>query len=115
MKTDGISGDSKENLKVNEPLIKKRRKTMKLHSITEDKVEELTNHLMKGEQDFCTCEHCKIDVIVLSLNRIQTKYVISDKRELFGRASLMTSQYDTDLVNEVTKSINVVRGCSSKS
>lgn len=82
---------------------------MKLHNIMEDKVKDLTNQLMKDEQDFCTCERCKLDVIALSLNRIQPKYVVSDKGELFGRANLMTSQYDADLVKEVTKSIDIVR------
>lgn len=82
---------------------------MKLHNIMEEKVIDLTNRLMTEDQEFCTCERCKLDVMALSLNRIQPKYVVTDKGELYGRANLMTSQYDADIVKEVTKAIDIVR------
>lgn len=82
---------------------------MKLHNIMEDKITDLTNRLMKGEQDFCTCDRCKLDVIALALNSVPPKYVVTKKGELYGRANMMTNQSDTDIVKEVTKAIEIVR------
>lgn len=82
---------------------------MKLHNIMEDKVTDVTNRLMRGDQDFCTCDRCKLDVIALALNAVPSKYVVTDKGELFGRANLMTNQSDADIIKEVTKAIDIVR------
>lgn len=82
---------------------------MQLHNIMEDKVTDIANRLMKGEQEFCTCERCKLDVIALSLNEVPPKYVVTDKGELYGRANLMTNQSDADIIKEVTKAIEIVR------
>ncbi len=75
----------------------------------EDKVTDVTNRLMRGDQDFCTCDRCKLDVIALALNAVPSKYVVTDKGELFGRANLMTNQSDADIIKEVTKAIDIVR------
>lgn len=82
---------------------------MRLHNIMEEKVIDVINHLMSEKEDFCTCERCKLDAIALALNEIQPKYVVTNKGELFGRIDLMTSQYDADIVKEVTKAIEVVK------
>lgn len=82
---------------------------MKLHNIMEDKVTDVTKRLMSGEQDFCTCERCQLDVVALALNQVQPKYVVTDKGELYGRANLMTNQSDTDIIKEVTRAIDIVR------
>lgn len=82
---------------------------MKLHNIMEDKVADITNRLMKGDQDLCTCDRCKLDVIALALNEVQPKYVVTDKGSLYGRANLMTNQSDADIIKEVTRAIDIVR------
>lgn len=82
---------------------------MKLRNIMEDKVTDITNRLMKGDQDFCTCDRCKLDVIALVLNAVPSKYVVTDKGELFGRANLMTNQSDAEIIKEVTRAIDIVR------
>lgn len=82
---------------------------MKLHNIMEDKVADITKRLMKGDQDYCTCSRCKLDVIALALNEVKPKYVVTDKGELYGRANLMTNQSDADIIKEVTKAIEIVR------
>lgn len=82
---------------------------MRLHNIMEDRVINITDDLMKGEKDFCTCDRCKLDVIALSLNSIKPRYVVTEKGELYGRTNMMNSQFDVDIVKEVTRSIDRVR------
>lgn len=82
---------------------------MKLHNIMEDKVTDITKRLMQDGQDFCTCDRCKLDVIAIALNAVPSKYVVTDKGELFGRANLMTNQSDADIIKEVTRAIDIVR------
>lgn len=69
---------------------------------------ELTNHIIKGEQDFCTCPRCKLDVVALTLNQTEPKYVVTKKGELYSRAEMLTSQSDTDITKEITKALEYV-------
>ena len=83
--------------------------SMYLHNVMEDKVTDLTANLMEEEKNFCSCNRCQLDVIALTLNRIKPKYVVTNKGELYSRAQMMTSQFDADIVKEITKSIDIER------
>lgn len=82
---------------------------MILHNIMEDKVIDITNDLMKGDKDFCCCERCKLDVVALALNNLQPKYVVNQRGELYGKVNMMCSQGDTDIVQAITRAIEIVR------
>ncbi len=82
---------------------------MKLHNIMEDKVTEIANLLLKNEQDICTCDRCKLDVMALALNQVTPKYVVTSTGELYGKANMMTSQSDADIMTAVTKAIDIVK------
>lgn len=81
---------------------------MKLHNIMEDEVIDLANQLMDNKADICNCERCKLDVLALSLNELQPKYVVTNEGGLLGRANLMTRQFNADMVKELTKAIDFV-------
>ena len=43
---------------------------MRLHNIVEDRVTDVTNRLMRDDQEFCPCDRCKMDVIALALGQV---------------------------------------------
>lgn len=75
----------------------------------EDRVSQLASDLMKGEQDFCSCDRCQLDVIAITLNKVQPKYVVTKTGELYGRANMKTNQTDTDIIQEIMRAIEIVR------
>ncbi|MDN6195878.1 MAG: late competence development ComFB family protein [Atopostipes suicloacalis] len=81
---------------------------MELHNLMEDKVIELTHDIMNKNNGFCHCEQCRMDVVALTLNRVEPKYVVSNTGKLYGKANLLTRQSDADIVKEITKSMVIV-------
>ncbi|GHU46255.1 hypothetical protein FACS1894120_2750 [Clostridia bacterium] len=81
-----------------------------LHNTMEILVNSRLEALLKGEDGICKCETCLDDIRCLALNRLQPKYVSSDKGELFSMANqLMVSQHKTDVDFAVLFSINKVK------
>lgn len=53
--------------------------------------------------DMCDCEHCKMDVMAITLNNVKPKYIVTDKGELYAKLSSLQSQFQADVVTEITK------------
>lgn len=69
-----------------------------LHNIMESLVKQRLDDLLRNDDDICKCETCLDDVRCLALNRLQPKYVSSDKGNLFSMANqLLESQHKTDV------------------
>jgi competence protein ComFB len=58
---------------------------MNVHNIAEEmvvtKVTEIFDAIASGEnpEDFCTCDHCRLDTACYVLNRIPPRYIVSDR------------------------------------
>ena len=81
---------------------------MELHNLMEDKVIFLTEKMMNQDSKYCHCKRCQMDVVAMTLNRVEPKYVVSSKGNVYGRVNLMNSQSDADIVKEITKSMTIV-------
>ena len=81
-----------------------------LHNIMETIVNERLLALVQNEDGICKCETCLDDIRCLSLNRLQPKYVSSEKGDLFSMANqLMVSQHKTDVDFSVIFAISKVK------
>lgn len=82
---------------------------MELCNLMEDKVSYITEQLLEREKDVCDCDKCKLDIIAIALNNLPTKYVVTEKGKLLGRANNLNYQFEADIVTEVTKAIEIVK------
>jgi competence protein ComFB len=51
----------------------------------------------------------KLDILAYALNRLPSKYVVTQKGHLYTRVNELQQQFRTDLVVELTKAITFVK------
>ena len=83
---------------------------MNLVNYMEDAVRKTMEEMLSepAYQDFKPSEKEKMDVMALTLNRIPPRYVVTEGY-LFTRAEELRQQFKTDLLIELTRSIDQVR------
>ena len=54
-------------------------------------------------------EKTRMDVLAYALNRLPSKYVVTEKGHLFTRVNELKQQFRTDIIVELTKAIAHVR------
>jgi competence protein ComFB len=82
---------------------------MELHNYMEDIIENVLSTILEQKQDICKCEKCKLDVVALALNKLPSKYVVTDKGRVYTKLTELELQFKADVVKEVTKAINIVK------
>lgn len=81
---------------------------MELHNNMEDLVFRYVETSMNRMESICKCGKCKKDVAAIALNNLPSKYIVTDKGDMYTRLKEMESQYIADVVREVTKAITIV-------
>ena len=81
---------------------------MKLYNLLEEEVEHTVNTLLKDTDIVCKCEKCRLDIAAIALNNLPPKYIVTEQGGLFGRVNNLNQQFNTDLIKEVTKAIEIV-------
>lgn len=81
---------------------------MHLHNLMEDRVINIVNELLRGKNNICTCNRCKLDIAALTLNNLKPRYVVTGKGKLYAKTNMMNHQFDVDIIKEVTKSVSIV-------
>lgn len=56
----------------------------------------------------CKCEKCRLDILAISLNSVQPKYVVTKKGELYTKLSALQQQFDVDIISAITKATVIV-------
>ena len=64
--------------------------------------------LHKDSFNCCQCEHCKNDIVALTLNHLPPKYVVSTRGALMVKLSNMRVQDQIDVVKELAISVKIV-------
>ena len=75
-------------------------------------VENAIDEILKnyeGDDDICTCPRCRADIMAIALNNLPTKYVVTPKGEKFAKLISLQTQFDVDIVAEITKAIEIVK------
>lgn len=81
---------------------------MKIRNYIEFLVENLILDIMENS-NVCTCDHCKMDVMAISLNNLPTKYVVTQKGVLYAKLTSLQAQFEADVVTEIVKACAIVK------
>jgi competence protein ComFB len=76
-------------------------------NIMEGIIKERLDHLLNNF-DCCKCPVCREDMLALTLNSVPTKYVTSQKGELFGRTETLNQSMSLNLDITIVKAIQQV-------
>lgn len=78
---------------------------MQVHNFTEDMVEDELDKLLDETDDICKCQKCRLDIMVWALNRLPSKYVITDKGRMYTKLAEQDIQFRADVIRELTKAM----------
>ena len=81
---------------------------MEFKNFMEDYVLKKMEEILPNYPQCCTCDKCKRDIVTLTLNNLQSKYVTSDKGEMLVRAEIKNSVHEIEVVTKITNSIKKV-------
>ncbi|MTI48208.1 MAG: competence protein ComFB [Firmicutes bacterium] len=81
---------------------------MKLHNYMENTVFHVLNNLLLKRNDICTCEKCRMDIAAIALNNLPTRYVVTEKGELYTKLNEMEIQFEADIIKELVRAIEKV-------
>jgi competence protein ComFB len=59
--------------------------------------------------DVCKCEKCVLDITAIALNSLPTKYIVSEKGELYSKVEALRNQFEVDIIAAITKAAVIVR------
>ncbi|MCT8975372.1 late competence development ComFB family protein [Clostridium sp. CX1] len=71
-------------------------------------VDNLLPSILEGFEDVCRCERCLDDIRAIALNNLKPLYVVSDKGILYTKVNELKMQFNTDVIQELVKSIQIV-------
>jgi len=57
----------------------------------------------------CRCAKCRFDILAIALNKLQPKYVVTEKGRIYAKIAELELQLKADVAKELTKAIGVVK------
>ena len=61
------------------------------------------------DADVCQCESCKLDVMAIMLNSMESQYVVTDQGALYAQMSDFDPQYKADLLTSMGMAVQTVK------
>lgn len=71
-------------------------------------VEDILPNVLRVYTDICKCEKCINDIKCITLNNLKPKYFDSNMGGIFLKVDELKIQYNTDILSEITKAIEIV-------
>jgi competence protein ComFB len=68
----------------------------------EDLVVKKTDEILKL-MNICKCDKCRLDIVALALNSLPSKYVVTEKGELYTKVRELEQQFDVDVDTAIIK------------
>lgn len=75
-------------------------------------MEAVVFNLMDGVlKDFncCTCKKCTLDIAALALNDLPSKYVVTEKGEVYVKIKALQQQFEVDVISAIIKAAVIVK------
>ena len=75
-------------------------------------MEEIVYSQMKDilcDINMCKCEKCLMDIAAIALNDLPSKYIVTEKGELYSKINALSQQFEVDVVSAVTKAAILVK------
>lgn len=79
----------------------------KLKNYMEELVIKKTDDLLKL-MNICRCEKCRLDIVAIALNELPTRYVVSEKGELYTKLNELEQQFEIDVETAIVKAAVLV-------
>ncbi len=57
----------------------------------------------------CTCDKCIFDIAAIALNDLPTRYIVSEKGELYSKINSLKQQFEVDVISAITKAAVLVK------
>ena len=81
---------------------------LQLRNYTEEAVKVFVERWFK-DTDVCQCESCRLDVMAIMLNNLESRYVVTDKGALFAQMDDFDPQHKIDFMTIMTQAIQQVK------
>jgi len=75
-------------------------------------MEEVVLNSIEGILDdinMCKCQICVMDIAALALNDLPSKYIATEKGELYSKVNSLRSQFEVDVIAAITKAAVLVK------
>jgi len=79
-----------------------------LKNYMEDVVDKVLPNILAEYKEMCKCEKCIEDIKALTLNNLKPAYVVTEKGNTYVKINELVSQFNVDVMNEITKAVEVV-------
>lgn len=80
-----------------------------LRNFSEIEVNNRLNTLLKGYNNICKCEKCKLDIKALALNSLSARYIVSEEGETYKNIMAeINKQEIIDVTTAIIKAIETV-------
>lgn len=79
----------------------------KLKNYMEDLVLKKTDEI-SNSMDVCKCEKCRLDIAAIALNSLPSKYVVTEKGELYAKINELEHQFEVDVETAIIKAAVIV-------
>ena len=83
---------------------------MPLKNYMEDAVFQVLDSVLATRPDVCNCERCRLDIAALALNQLPSKYVVTEKGEIYARTQKLHHQFEADVIPAILEAIEKVAG-----
>ena len=57
----------------------------------------------------CTCDKCILDIAAIALNDLPSRYIVSEKGELYSKINSLKQQFEVDVISAITKAAVLVK------
>ncbi len=81
---------------------------MEAKNFMEKEVLRIIDKLLQDNPNMCNCEKCRADMAAIALNNLPPKYIVTEKGELYSKLQEMETQFEVDIIREVSKAIEKV-------
>ncbi len=74
----------------------------------EDVVIEVLNEFLAKNPNYCGCDRCRADMIVVALSKLKGKYAVSPEGEVFAKLSREDRQVRADALLTIVEAVKLV-------
>lgn len=81
---------------------------MQIKNIMEDIVFNLMDGVL-GDINICRCEKCLLDIAAIVLNELPSRYIVTEKGEVFSKTDTLRNQFEVDVISAITRAAILVK------
>ena len=72
-------------------------------------VRETVDKLLASRKDICDCDHCRMDITAIVLNRMPARYIVTDKGRIMVKLKETEVQFQVDILREIVRALGIVQ------